>query len=644
MVAIPSVQNFDRDVGRIISGKLDSALEGIIDRFSKIGDEITGKASSMMDKIKEPFVSIRDAMKINITGRAMDRVRQLAPLPGLRRQDPIEKSLESLSEISEKGFKDTVDSLNKIEDYFRWDEEKKRAQEDGYNEPESPKPEDNEPKESETMSFGAMFLSGMKNFLGRMFSALLKLGAAGLVAGLIYNGFNTFFDDAKKGMELSATNGSAETTGAIRGLLLGFENDLMSRINALGRWAAIGAAAGVAGGIPGIIAGGLMGAGLGALVQGIDYFIGSYIDRTIDGMVDGLSSAIETFTGGDKDRISKRLSSLNANGERITKELESIYDRLEQLQNELAVEEQKGNDARANRIRREITKVKEQQEEKLKEFDANRTRIRGFETELAEADLAFSEKVGKRFVENNKAQTQAILDMIDGIFGENSGERFNNSIESIKDSTMEFVSTSWEMFKRPFKNGWEATKEVWNNGMTYLDNEIERTKDYWTGLYDDTVNSVVSGINSIGTFLTETIPNTIGDFFDRLKSKMASAFDYVKELGKIMYEEISVQDFNPFADGPTYGERISARMAEYEASSRVRENSAAQNSSADATFSAITDSADASFEKAVQASVGIQNNQSVTQNSYYDSGISVRDKDPASMKDALISGGFVMNP
>lgn len=643
MVAIPSIQNFDRDLGNLISGKLDSALEGIIDKFSKIGDEITGKASGLMDKIKEPFVSIRDAMKINITGRAMDRVRQLAPLPGLRRKDPVETSLEHLSEVSEKGFKDTVDSLNKIEDYFRWENEKDKANEQKFEEPETP-PNPEDPKDSDTKSFGAMFLAGMKNFLEKVFSGLLKLGAATLVAGLVFNGIRTMFDDVQKGIDLSATNGSSEETGAIRGLLLGFENDLMSRINALGRWAAIGAAAGIPGGIPGIIAGGLMGAGLGVVAQGIDYFIGDYIDRALDGLVDGLASAIETFSGGDKDRINKRLSSLGAKEEKIAKELEAIYDNLEKLQKDLADEEAKGNDARANRIRREISKVKAQYEAKLEEFDSNRTRIRGFEKELAEADMAFTEKVGQRFVENNKAQTQAILDAIDWAFGDGTAEKIDKNINGVKDSVINYIDESWSMFKRPFVKGWEATKEIWNNGMNYLDAEIEKSKKYWTGLFDDTVNTVVAGVDSIGEFLTKTIPETIGDFFDNLKTRLRSAFDYVKELGKIMYQEISFSDFNPLADGPTYSERISSRMAEFEASSRIRENSEKQNASADAAFSAITDSADTAFEKAVQASVGIQNNQSLTQNSYYDSGISVRDKDPASLKDALIICGFVMNP
>ena len=642
MAALPSIQNFDRDLGQLISGKLDDALEGIVERFSKIGDDISGQARTFLGKIKEPFVSIRDAMKINITGRAMDRVRQLAPLPGLRRKDPLEESVNALTEVSEKGFKETVDSLNKIEEFFRWDEEKRKAEEDKFQEPE-PEPTPEEPKDSETKSFGAMFMAGMKNFLGKVFTGLLRLGAAAGLAVIIGNGLRTVFDDVGKGIENSLTNGHAEETGAIRGLLLGFQDDLMSRINALGRWAGIGAAAGIVGGIPGIITGGLIGAALGGAVMGIDYLFGDYIDRTLDAAVDGLATAIETFTGGDSDRIKKRLSSLNANEDRIGKELEAIYDRLEALQKELADQEAAGNDARANRIRREITKVKAQQEEKLKEFDSNRNRIRGFEKELAEADMGFIEKVSDRFVENNQAQTQAIKDAIDWMFGEGTTASVDKSINDIKESVANYVSESWEMFKRPFVQGWNAVKGVWNDGMDYLDKEIERTKAYWAGLYDEAVNNVVSGVDSIGKFLTETIPETIGGFFDNLKSRLQNAFAYVKELGKIMYEEISFSDFNPLSDGPSYGERINARLADFEASSRIRENSERQNANAEATFNVINESADKAFERAVQASVGVQNNQSLTQNSYYYSGISVRDKDPASLKDAMIAGGFVMN-
>nr|CAI3971078.1 hypothetical protein ORM20_00024 [Ochrobactrum phage ORM_20] len=643
MVAIPSIQNFERDLGSMISGKLDEALEGIVDKFSKIGDELTGRASGLLDRIKEPFVSIRDAMKINITGRAMDRVRAIAPLPGLRRQDPVESSLVNLSEVTEKGFKDTVDSLNKIEEYFKWQDEKQQAEDDKYQEPNQE--QNPEPTQEDKKDFSAMILGGFKNFLGKVFSFLTKGALVIGVGTLIWNGISKMFDDVTKGIDFAEDAGMNREAGAIRGLLLGFQDDLMSRISAMGRWAAIGAMAGIPGGPGGILAGGLLGAALGGAVMIVDQWIGDYINRGLDALYDGADQFMEVFTGGNEERIKGRIADLMKKEDAMGKELEGYYDRIESLEKQIRKAELEGNDAIVNRLKRELTKVKDAQASKLADFDANRERIRGFQDELDVADKGFMDRLSLLWKDNIELPlTNATQYILETMFGKDIGRRMNEWADYIYEGTTGYLKTSWEMATRPFVNGWKSLTGVWDDGMNYLDKEIERTKLYWTGLFDETVNKVVSGVDSIGTFLTETIPDFVGGFFDNLKKKMADAFTYVKELGKVMYEEISVSDFNPFSDGPTYGERISARMAEYESKSRIRDNAESKNASADATFTAIQESADRAFERAVNANVGISNQTKVENNSFYDSGIAVRDKDPASVRDLLTINGITTNP
>lgn len=633
MAALPSVENFERDLSQMINGKLDKAFSAITERFKVLGDSISNQTGKILNTVSGPFVSMGDAIKINTVGKLMERVRDkmggVAKLiTGRERKGP----LETLSEITKKGFDKTVEALEKLDQHFKDEDERKRQEDEKVKtKPDNPKPEPDKKPEG-VGGFIKSFFLGIKDKFVKALPLILKGVSLVGIATLAIQGIVNTLGDFLEGEFKASENGANKIAGGMRAVLAGVEGNILSRISAIGRWTAVGATLGVAGGIPGIIAGGMLGSAVGAVVVAIDIFFKDQVELLLDHMVDGFTQAIEVFRGGDIDRIQGRIDDMKNRESRIVKEIEKTADIIDKLKVQIQEAQEAGNSATFKVLRRQLVEAEKSQEENLAKLDANTQRMESFQRELRSAEAGFMDRVANLSADFNAFFYSFVPDSI------------TQWIREKADGVMNFVSASKEWIAKSYSDVADAAANFWKRTFTDPFNEFyPKLKEWAQNAYETVYSKISENVNGLISFFTEDIPNTISEFIDGVKQKLKDSFQYIKELGKAAYDEISFSDFNPFSEGPSYSERISKRMEDNARSTRIRENSAAQNSNAEQAFQATNDSLQRMYGQRPFVQQNNANTQ-VNNSSFHASPLGVRDRDPASIRDMVLSNGLVINP
>uniref|UniRef100_A0AAU8HY55 Tail tape measure protein n=1 Tax=Rhizobium phage LG08 TaxID=3129229 RepID=A0AAU8HY55_9CAUD len=642
MAALPKIANFEKEVAGVVQETVDKAVRKLTDQFDSVAKSMMGKSEQVLDQLKEPFMTLYDAAKINSVGKAFaaaqrkigDALHKATNTP--RRKD----QLEILTEKTEQGFSETVDALEKIEQFFKDTEKENRQQEkeekEKFQEPTSDPVEEVNPKKSADEIFKAMFL-GLKTRILAAIPIALKGIALVSIIGTAIEGLVYSITDYTKGALNASESGDNQIAGGIKALLVGVENDIMSKFHALGRWTAAGAALGLPLGIPGIIAGGTVGAALGAAALAVDYLFGDYIQSALDTMVDGTYQLAESVFGTDKDRLQGRIDDMKKKSSSINEAIEKSILAISELRVQLTQAELSGNSATADILRRKINTNEKIIADGKVQLEKIQQKEESFKKEMALADASFFEKFGNWAGEVSSSMDRALLALVPNSVVQWFAEKERAlsdwtsaaalRVEAAFMGTVDSIVGAYdENIAKPIEKWWSNVEKL--SGLAYgiVETKITETWD------------------SFMNMLTEEIPDTITSIITGMKNKLKEYFDYAKNLGSVMYEEISFSDFNPFAEGPSYAERIGQRMSSIETSSRIRENAASQNANAEAAFSAINDSLAAALDKASNTNVNSVKTTKVENNAYYDSGLSVRDRDPVSARDYMGVNGMMVLP
>lgn len=644
-MALPNIARLEESIADKISDVVTNSVDKAVSTLKNVTDDLMKKTSGAFDEFKAPILKLKDVFAFNFSTRVLDRITGILPM-WEKKGDRLEELVEELNTKTETGFGDTVNALNKVADQLAWQAEKDAYENEKIKDDSSPSFVEDEKDEKSNFSISGMFMGFARGF----FSKLLRAIPIAAIAGIAFYSFKDLFEDMTKGQAAAAENGIGGAAANFQTIVGGLEGDIMSQFKAAGRWASAGFVAGLpfGGPIPGGLVGALIGGVIGAAVIGLQNWIGyEKFGAAVDSIVDKYNSAVEFFTGTDIERLERRIDELKKGRENFIDKATAANDEVASLEKQIDEQRQLGNTAHVSILEGQLRKKKESVKYFQDLMDSYDERIYKMEDDIKNADEGFI-KQAKDFTVDTLAYVgtlpiRALQSLGDWITGGDWSKGFTDDHETFMKENFIVYFKDWS--SRQYDNIVNWVGDTYDSGKEYVMQALADGKDFVLQKAEDMKNLVYDKVVSVGSFFTETIPETINDIIEGLKKKLYGAFEYVKDLGTAMYEEISFSDFNPFGSGPSYGERISERMDAMENSRRIGEEVSRVNANAEASLDVIKDSFDAALEKSVQnTNVSSVRQTNVSNNQFISRGMNPRNDDRTSILTEVLAGGGVISP